>query len=205
MKVWIAGALALCAGALVVRAYHTTDPGSMRKADPWAPTAVAEPTGPPAPRVSTPSEAAELPPNVGETSPLPASLQTALDHDPRSRIAQFHEQMAREGRDPAWALQTEYQLQVALHEAAPGLLGRAQLVTTCASSICEMVGVINGPDRAQARRDTKEWELVLHRVPASDGWMAMDLGGPIGWLFTPSSEGGQSFIAEFPRKRLASR
>jgi hypothetical protein len=35
--------------------------------------------------------------------------------------------------------------------------------------------------------------------------MAMDLGGPVGWLFTPSSEGGQSFIAEFPRKRLASR
>ena len=205
MKLWIAGALGLCAGALIVRAYHTIDLGSMPKAGPRAPTAVEEPTGPPAPRVNTLSQAAEQPANAGETSPLPASLQTALDRDPRSRLAQFHEQMAHEARDPAWAPETEYQLQVALYEAAPKLLGRARLVTTCGSSICEMVGVISGADREQARRDTKEWELMLHRVPASSGWIAIDLGGPIGTLFTPSSEGGQSFIAEFPRKRLASR
>lgn len=204
MKPWIGAALGIFVGALIVIAYDVIDSRAARDAA-RATAMLGDPTGPPASRVDTLSEAVELPANVGETSPLPASLQTALDRDPRSRIAQFHGQMAREARDPAWAPETEYQLQMALHEAAPKLLGRVQLVTTCASSMCEMVGVIRGADREQARRDTREWELVLRRVPASNGWMAMDLGGPVGWLFTPSSEGGQSFIAEFPRKRLASR
>ena len=214
-KAWISAALGIFAGAVIVLCF---DAIGSRKSSSLAPSlserpeTVARVVGPAeraAPRANMPSEAAELtaepPAGAVERSPLPASLQMALDHDPGSRVAQFHAQMAREARDSGWAMGTEYQLQVALHDAAPKLLGRLQLLTTCASSMCEMVGVINGSNPEQASRDTKEWRLVLQRMPASSAWGAVDLGSPVGSVFAPSTEGGRAFIVEFPRKRLAAR
>ena len=206
IKAWMVGTLGLCVAAVIVLGYEAIDlraPGVPNRPRPVG--QVADPTAATVPSGNRPSEATEPAANVEERSPLPASLQEALDHDPSSRIAQFHAQMAREARDPAWAAETEYQLQVALHEAAPKLLGRVHLQTTCASSMCEMVGVIDGAHPEQASRDARELQLVLNRVPASDVWTAMDLERPVGSLFTPSSEGGRTFIVEFPKKRLAAR
>lgn len=201
---WIGTALGIFAGAVIVLGYDAID---SRKSSLPAPS-VPDPTAPPAPGDETPSqaaEAAEQPANVTERSPLPASLQMALDRDPGSRIAQFHAQMAREARDPAWAPETEYRLQVALHDAAPKLLGRMQLETTCVSSMCEMLGLIKSADPAQASRDSSELQRVLDRMLASDAWMATDLGRPVGSLVTSNSEGGRLFMVEFPKKRLAAR
>lgn len=208
---WIGTALGIFAGAVIVLGYDAID---SRKSSLPAPS-VPDPTVPPAPRDKPPSQAAEAaeqpaqaaeqPANVTERSPLPASLQMALDRDPGSRIAQFHAQMAHEARDPAWAPETEYRLQVALHDAAPKLLGRMQLETTCVSSMCEMLGLIKSADPAQASRDSSELQRVLDRMLASDAWIATDLGRPVASLVTSNSEGGRLFMVEFPKKRLAAR
>jgi hypothetical protein len=81
-----------------------------------SPVAVANSAKPPA------SEAVER--AEEETTPLPPYLQKRLETDPDPGIARFHAEMSREPRDPVWAAATEYQIQAALQELAPDIVGR---------------------------------------------------------------------------------
>jgi hypothetical protein len=229
MRAWIAGALGLCAGALIVLGYHAIDTRASRHSrpetagaahtsaplSPFAPNVphpaqsvgqVAEPTGPPAParRSNPPAETAPPPADIEEGSPLPAYLQKRLEREPGPTIAQFRAEMAREARDPAWAPATEYQMQLALQEAAPELLGRIQLFqTTCASSMCEMVGAFNAADPEQTNTDMMEWQDLLHQAHVLNAWKATGLGRPFAIEIMTGPDGPPAFIVEFEKRTAA--
>jgi hypothetical protein len=133
-----------------------------------------------------------------ETTALPPYLQKRLETNAGPGIGKFHAEMSREPRDLVWAPATEYQIQSALQELAPGLLGRIQLFeATCASSMCEMAGVIEDPDPAQASQDVTDWQLRLHEASALDSWKATGLGPPVAMLFTSDGEGHPAFVIQF--------
>ena len=221
MKAGIAGGLGVCAGALIVLGYYAIDTRTSRhsrpetaapaqtsaSSSPFAPSVphppqsfgqVAEPTGPPAPARRTDKSSEAAPPqDLPEKLPLPPYLQKHLESDPPG-IAQLHSELAREARDPTCAPATEYQMQEALQEAAPELLARIQLYqTTCASSLCEMVGEFNAPTPEQRSQDMTDWQDLLHQAPALNSWKATGLGPPLGGMFFDTPDGHPAFIIEF--------
>jgi hypothetical protein len=227
VKTWIAGALGVCAGALMVLGYDAMDSGASRQPDlkspaparishsPSAPSVprppqslgqLAEPTGPPAPaRHGDSSSEAAPPPDLPEKPPLPPYLQKHLESDPPG-IAQLHSELAHEARDPTWAPAAEYQMQQALQEAAPELLGRIELYqTTCGSSICEMVGAINDADLASTNKDMQDWQQLLQQAPALSSWKATGLGPPSGMMFMDGPEGHPVFVVEFRKAPVGNK
>jgi hypothetical protein len=167
----------------------------------------AEPTGPPAParRTDKSSEAARPSPDLSENPPLPPYLQKHLESDPPG-IALLHSELAHEARDPTWAPATEYQMQEALQEAAPELLARIQLYqTTCASSLCEMVGEFNAATPEQRSQDMTDWQDLLHQAPALNSWKATGLGPPLGGMFFDTPEGHPAFIIEFRKAPIGNK
>jgi hypothetical protein len=227
VKTWIAGALGVCAGALMVLGYDAMDSGASRQPDlkspaparishsPSAPSVprppqslgqLAEPTGPPAPvRHGDSSSEAAPSPDLPEKPPLPPYLQKHLESDPPG-IALLHSELAHEARDPTWAPATEYQMQEALQEAAPELLARIQLYqTTCASSLCEMVGEFNAATPEQRSQDMTDWQDLLHQAPALNSWKATGLGPPLGGMFFDTPEGHPAFIIEFRKAPIGNK
>jgi hypothetical protein len=140
-----------------------------------------------------------------QTTPLPAYLQKRLETDPGPGIAKFDAEMSREPRDLVWAPATEYQIQAALQELAPDLLGRMQLFqTACASSMCEMEAVLDDLDPAQASKDMTDWQRRLYEAAALDSWKATGLGPPLALEASFDPEGRPVFIVQF-RKGAAKR
>ena len=202
MKPWIAGALGICGGALIVLGY---DAIGLRASQLRRFVAqVAHSTGQPAParRAHPPAEAQSPPPGVVERPQLPDYLQKRLEHwlerEPGSKFTRFHAEMEREGRDPTWAPATEYQMQLLLRERAPELLGRIRLYrTTCASSMCEMVGVLTDPDPELMSKDMTDWQQLLYQAPALASWQATGLGSPSDVTIMTGSDGPPAFIVHF--------
>jgi hypothetical protein len=140
-----------------------------------------------------------------ETTPLPPYLQQRLETDPDPGIAKFHAEMSREPRDPVWAAATEYQIQGALQELAPDIIGRMQFFqTTCASSMCEMAAVLDDLDPAQASKDVEDWQARIHQASRLDNWKSTGLGPPVDLLLSVDPEGHPVFIIQF-RKGVSSR
>lgn len=200
MKPWSAGALGICGGALIVLGYDAigllTSPLTR-----WVAPAPARHTSPP-------SEAHSPPPDVAERPPLPAYLQKRLEHwlerEPGSKFTQFRAEMAREARDPTWAPATEHQMQLLLRDWAPELLGRVQLYqTTCASSMCEMVGALDDPDPELMNEEMTDWQQLLYQAPALRSWQATGLGSPSDVTIMTGSDGPPAFIVHFRRTPAA--
>ena len=141
-----------------------------------------------------------------EQTPLPAFLQKRLETGQGPGIAQFHAEMSREPRDPVWAAATEYQIQAALQELAPDIIGRMHLYqTTCASTMCEMVAVLDDLDPAQASKDIEDWQTRIHQASGLDNWKATGLGPSVALELSVDPEGHRPvFIIQF-RKDVSSR
>jgi hypothetical protein len=197
MRAWIAAASGICGGALIVLGNDAiglwtsplTRSVAARHADP-------------------PSEAQSPPPEVAQIPRLPAYLQERLEHwlerEPGSKFTQFRAEMAREGRDPTWAPATEHQMQLLLRERAPELLGRIQLYqTTCASSMCEMVGVLDDPDPELMSEEMTDWQQLLYQAPALSSWQATGLGSPSDVTIMTGSDGPPAFIVHFRKTPAA--